>query len=568
MYGFSDQSNGIPCTRLSAERQGSSRYSTRIPMAKPTEHTFAVPPGDRAGHPAGDAAAAERPAARPLLPPARRGRLDARRHRPRPARSRRGRRSSHRSTAPVVRIFITHMHPDHVGGAEAARACHRRARAPGTARLRAVRARLGLARTGRSGSRNGSCVHGVPPARRRGADRVGPRVRRLRPFRLEPDARRPGGRGRRLARARDAGTRRRPSLPATATACSSPATTLLTPITPAIGLYPGEPSRPARRLPRLAAHGGRARSARLVRRPRRAPWPSPRARAREIAAHHDERLDRTEAALGTESRSGYDVSHALFGSSLPPIQRRFAVAETLSHLERLVVLGRARRRPRTAGALPILPLSWWTTNLRVPAPRAREGVTSSRASRRRSADPAERLLRGGRVRPRHRPADADHRARSTRATAARATCCESPATRRASSRRCSSASRSPPWPSAPSASTCSRASSTRGWRRCSRSRSRTSSSRSSTSSSASSCRRASRSVTRRGRRCAWRRPCAPSSCSHSRSSGCSKARRSSCCACSASSRPEPSATCSPKRSCACSSRARPVRARSRRASSR
>jgi hypothetical protein len=42
-------------------------------------------------------------------------------------------------------------------------------------------------------------------------------------------------------------------------------------------------------------------------------------------------------------RSGYDVSHDLFGSELAPIQRRFAVAEALSHLERLVALGRARR---------------------------------------------------------------------------------------------------------------------------------------------------------------------------------------------------------------------------------
>jgi len=41
--------------------------------------------------------------------------------------------------------------------------------------------------------------------------------------------------------------------------------------------------------------------------------------------------------------SGYDASLALFGRELPPIQRRFAVAETLSHLERLVALGRAEK---------------------------------------------------------------------------------------------------------------------------------------------------------------------------------------------------------------------------------
>jgi hypothetical protein len=30
MYGFSDHANGIPFTRLSALRQGSSRYSTAM----------------------------------------------------------------------------------------------------------------------------------------------------------------------------------------------------------------------------------------------------------------------------------------------------------------------------------------------------------------------------------------------------------------------------------------------------------------------------------------------------------------------------------------------------------
>jgi hypothetical protein len=37
------------------------------------------------------------------------------------------------------------------------------------------------------------------------------------------------------------------------------------------------------------------------------------------------------------------VSYALFGAELTASARRFAVAETLSHLERLVLEGRARR---------------------------------------------------------------------------------------------------------------------------------------------------------------------------------------------------------------------------------
>jgi hypothetical protein len=59
--------------------------------------------------------------------------------------------------------------------------------------------------------------------------------------------------------------------------------------------------------------------------------------------HHRVRLDGTAATLGAEPRTGYDVSFALFGAELEPAARRFAVAETLSHLERLVAEGRAQR---------------------------------------------------------------------------------------------------------------------------------------------------------------------------------------------------------------------------------
>jgi glyoxylase-like metal-dependent hydrolase (beta-lactamase superfamily II) len=118
--------------------------------------------------------------------------------------------------------------------------------------------------------------------------------------------------------------------------------TLLTPITPAIGLYPESRPDPlgdyldslelvAGLAPRIS-YGGHGQTV-----------ADPVARCAAIADHHADRLDRTEAALGAEPRSGYDVSHDLFGSMLVPIQRRFAVAETLSHLERLVVVGRARR---------------------------------------------------------------------------------------------------------------------------------------------------------------------------------------------------------------------------------
>ena len=69
----------------------------------------------------------------------------------------------------------------------------------------------------------------------------------------------------------------------------------------------------------------------------------PVGRARELIEHHRERLDATAAALGSEPRTGYGVSFPVFGDDLKPAARRFAVAETLSHLERLVRQERAER---------------------------------------------------------------------------------------------------------------------------------------------------------------------------------------------------------------------------------
>ncbi len=73
------------------------------------------------------------------------------------------------------------------------------------------------------------------------------------------------------------------------------------------------------------------------------PLPDPVGRAHELIAHHRDRLAATAAALGDEPRSAYEVSFPLFGDDLKPAARRFAVAEALSHLERLVLDGGARR---------------------------------------------------------------------------------------------------------------------------------------------------------------------------------------------------------------------------------
>jgi glyoxylase-like metal-dependent hydrolase (beta-lactamase superfamily II) len=69
----------------------------------------------------------------------------------------------------------------------------------------------------------------------------------------------------------------------------------------------------------------------------------PAGRARELREHHRLRLEETVAALDGEPRTGFELSFALFGDDLKPAARRFAVAETLSHVERLVREGAAAR---------------------------------------------------------------------------------------------------------------------------------------------------------------------------------------------------------------------------------
>ena len=74
------------------------------------------------------------------------------------------------------------------------------------------------------------------------------------------------------------------------------------------------------------------------------PIEDPVGRAHELIEHHRERLAVAEAALTDVPRTGYELSFDLFGADLKPASRRFAVAETLSHLERLVLEERAERR--------------------------------------------------------------------------------------------------------------------------------------------------------------------------------------------------------------------------------
>jgi glyoxylase-like metal-dependent hydrolase (beta-lactamase superfamily II) len=120
---------------------------------------------------------------------------------------------------------------------------------------------------------------------------------------------------------------------------------LLGRITPTVGLWPA--SRPDPLGDYLAALDRTIELAPRIALPGHGePIEDPVGRARELKAHHDERLAATVAALGPDPRTGYELSLVLFGAELPPAGRRFAIAETLSHLERLVHQAAAGRDER------------------------------------------------------------------------------------------------------------------------------------------------------------------------------------------------------------------------------
>ena len=117
---------------------------------------------------------------------------------------------------------------------------------------------------------------------------------------------------------------------------------LLGEITPTVGLYPE--SRPDPLGDYLASLERTIELAPELALPGHGePINDPAARAREIIEHHRNRLDETAAALGPEPRDAHEVSLAVFGDNLDASGRRFALAETLAHLERLVREGRAVR---------------------------------------------------------------------------------------------------------------------------------------------------------------------------------------------------------------------------------
>jgi glyoxylase-like metal-dependent hydrolase (beta-lactamase superfamily II) len=114
-------------------------------------------------------------------------------------------------------------------------------------------------------------------------------------------------------------------------------------ITPAVGVYPESRPDP------LGAYLSSLQKtieldARLALPAHGEPIHDPAGRAQAILEHHERRLAETLEALGPEPRTGYQLSLTLFPGAPAASQRRFAVAETLAHAERLVAQGEAERQ--------------------------------------------------------------------------------------------------------------------------------------------------------------------------------------------------------------------------------
>ena len=117
---------------------------------------------------------------------------------------------------------------------------------------------------------------------------------------------------------------------------------LLASISPNIGLYPESRPDPLRdylrsleRIVELAPEVAFAGHGETI--------TAPPERARELIAHHGERLAEALDALAAGPQTSYEVSLTLFPESLSSGQRRFALVETRAHLEHLVRDSRARR---------------------------------------------------------------------------------------------------------------------------------------------------------------------------------------------------------------------------------
>ena len=252
----------------------------------------------------------------------------------------------------VVRIFITHMHPDHVGGAEAAAAA---TGAP------VFQGRLDYAQCERVwGSDDWPeriaewfIRNGVPPAVSDELIESGHVFADFVRFAWNPTLVEPGDEidGWRVVATPghadghlSLASRRRPDRGRHAADADHAGDRPL----------PGEPPRSARRLRRHARRASpssrrASRTAGTAFPWRARPSGAPR-RSRTTRTGSTARRRRSAPSRARASRSRTTSS----GTSCRAIQRRFAVAETLSHLERLVVARPRGAARRTTAASPIL----------------------------------------------------------------------------------------------------------------------------------------------------------------------------------------------------------------------
>ena len=241
--------------------------------------------------------------------------------------------------APIERVVVTHMHPDHVGGA---------ADIASLTGARVFQGREDYAQCVRAwGERNPGVFaaywrsHGIPEEQVAGISGESGRLVSVVHWFEGPELVEPGdeidGWRVELLRGHADG-----HIVLIRDDVMIAGDVILGGITPAIGLYPGSRPDPLGdyfvTLDRIEELG-----LRVAYSGHRDAVVDPASRAREIRAHHVERLHATEAALDGTPLLAYDVSLSLFESDLSPTLRRFATAESLAHLERLVHDGRALR---------------------------------------------------------------------------------------------------------------------------------------------------------------------------------------------------------------------------------
>ena len=113
-------------------------------------------------------------------------------------------------------------------------------------------------------------------------------------------------------------------------------------ITPNIGLWPESLPHPlARYLKSLA--GMRGMNVDLVLPGHGPVFHDLEGRVDELLSHHEERLEVMYRELESGPKKPFEVSGAVFRETLTFYERCFALAETLAHLDHLVLEGRAER---------------------------------------------------------------------------------------------------------------------------------------------------------------------------------------------------------------------------------